>query len=149
MLQKIRRLIYHCISVLRKYVRIRTLVLLLLGLVLVKKLVLERVRSLSEIEALIKSGQLRKVLLGNVLIFVFTKGVPWYRGGMTFGTISPKNPIELYNLASKNNVKRIAGLFPNEGHIVQAAVISLSFWISFLMIKTISDQSSYQAKKKD
>lgn len=143
------RILLDCVKVIRKYVRVKTLVLILLGVVIVKKFINDRVKSLSEIEALITSGQLRKVLLGNVLIFVFLKGQPWYRGGISFGSMYPRQPIELYNLANKHKIKQVAGLFPNEGHLIQGAVIGLSFWISFMLVKTITDQNTFQAKRKD
>lgn len=125
--------------------RLLVILFLLFGL---KKGLLDRYKSLSNIEHLIKKGSFRKVLLGSLLIIGFLKGQPWYKS-FVIGSMYPKNPEEIYQLASKYKVKDVSGLLPNESQIAQALAFGIWFYLVYSMIKNIHDQNSYQAKRKD
>ena len=71
------------------------------------------------------------------------------KGGYAFGNMYPKEAFEIFDIAEKGGVKQISGLIPTESQLAQGISISMSFWIMYVLLKTIRDQNQYNAKKKD
>jgi hypothetical protein len=108
----------------------------LVACILLKRMLYDRYTAISHIEELIKTGQLRRVILGNLLVIGLFKNKSWYQA-YTFGSMYPKNPIDIFNLSQKSKVSVVSGLFPTEGQLFQGIALSFSFYLTFLMIKTI------------
>ena len=89
---------------------------MLLAVGLLKRMVFDKFKSLTDIERLIDHGKLRKILLGNLIIIGFYKRQAWYSNYFV-GSMYPKEPLEVYKYAAKHKVKEITGLLPNEVQI--------------------------------
>ena len=122
----------------KKYAKPLKLTLFIAVLLLLsRRLVWNRVKSISQVEKLIVEGHFRKVLLGSILMIAFPKSNRWFE--YSISSMHPREPKDIFKLAQKSGIKEVSGMFPNEQHIAQTIAIIMSMSLTLFMIKTIKD----------
>ena len=90
----------------------RTVILMLLGLIIIKKYIFNRFTSINQVEKMIKDGKYRKLIIGNILLIALPAGKEWHQYNIC--SMYPKQPINIFKLAEASKVKDITGMVPTE-----------------------------------